>query len=202
VFGENRRYIMNMEALWSILVGALVTTLSAVGAAFAFKLSNTPMASLSSLWVFMGAVFVITLGTLGSAIGIRISGSQAAGVLSEKPELFGKMFVMMALPGTQGFYSFVCGIMMIVLSGVLNKGTVISNAKGLAFMTVGIGVGLVEWLSAIAQGQASAAAESLTGRQPSSSGQAILIPALVETYAIIALVSGILLVNWISQAAF
>lgn len=193
---------MNMEALWSILVGALVTALSAVGAAFAFKLSNTPMTSLSSLWVFMGAVFVITLGTLGSAIGIRISGSQAAGVLSEKPELFGKMFVMMALPGTQGFYSFVCGIMMIVLSGVLNKGTVISNAKGLAFMTVGIGVGLVEWLSAIAQGQASAAAESLTGRQPSSSGQAILIPALVETYAVIALVSGILLILWISQAAF
>ena len=193
---------MNMEALWSILVGALVTALSAVGAAFAFKLSNTPMASLSSLSVFMGAVFVITLGTLGSAIGIRISGSQAAGVLSEKPELFGKMFVMMALPGTQGFYSFVCGIMMIVLSGVLNKGTVISNAKGLAFMTVGIGVGLVEWLSAIAQGQASAAAESLTGRQPSSSGQAILIPALVETYAVIALVSGILLLLWITQAAF
>jgi V/A-type H+-transporting ATPase subunit K len=160
------------------------------------------MTSLSSLWIFMGAVFVITLGGLGSAIGIRISGSQAAGVLSEKPELFGKMFVMMALPGTQGFYSFVCGIMMIVLSGVLNKGTVISNAKGLAFLTVGIGVGLVEWLSAVLQGQASAAAESLTGRQPSSSGQAILIPALVETYAVIALVSGILLIVWISQAVF
>ncbi|MFA4931609.1 MAG: permease [Caldisericia bacterium] len=193
---------MGIEALWSILVGGIVTALSAVGAAFAFKLSNTPMTSLSSLWIFMGAAFVISLGSLGSAIGIRISGSQAAGVLSEKPELFGKMFVMMALPGTQGFYAFVYGIMMIVLSGVLNKGVVISNAKGLAMMTVGIGVGSVEWLSAIAQGQAAAAAESLTARQPSSFGQAILIPALVETYAVIALVSGILLLLWISQAAF
>lgn len=193
---------MAMEGLWSVLVGVLATTLSAVGTAFAFKLSNTPMASLGSLWIFMGAVFVIILGGLGAAEGIRISGSQAAGVLAEKPELFGKMFVMMALPGTQGFYSFVCGIMMVVLSGVLNKGAAVSNAKGLAFMTVGVGVGLVEWLSAILQGQASAAAESLTGRQPSASGQAILIPALVETYAVIALVSGILLILWISQAAF
>ncbi len=78
---------MGIEALWSILVGALVTTLSAVGAAFAFKLSNTPMASLSTLWIFMGAVFVITLGGLGSAIGIRISGSQAAGLHSESRAL-------------------------------------------------------------------------------------------------------------------
>lgn len=193
---------MGLEALWSILVGAISTTLCAVGATVAFKLSNTPMTSLGSLWVFMGAVFVIALGGLGSSIGIRISGSQAAGVLSEKPELFGKMFVMMALPGTQGFYSFVCGIMLVVLSGVLDKGTVLSNAKGLALMTVGIGVGLVQWLSAVLQGQASAAAESLTGRQPGSSGQAILIPALVETYAVIALVSGILLILWISQASF
>lgn len=193
---------MGIEALWSILVGGTVTALSAVGAAYAFKLSNTPMTSLSALWIFMGSAFAITLGGIGSAMGIRISGSQAAGVLSEKPDLFGKMFVMMALPGTQGFYSFVYGIMMIVLSGVLNKGAVVSNAKGLAMMAVGIGVGSVEWLSAIAQGQAAAAAENLTGRQPSSFGQAILIPALVETYAVIALVSGILLLLWITQAAF
>ena len=194
--------MMGLEALWSVLVGMVVVMVTAVGGSFAFKLSGSPMTSLGSVWVFAGAALVIVFGGLGSAIGIRISGSQAAGVLSEKPELFGKMFVMMALPGTQGFYSFVCGIMIIVLSGVLGKGTAISNAKGLALLTVGVGVGLVEGLSAILQGQASAAAESLTGRQPATSGQAILIPALVETYAVIALVSGILLILWISQAAF
>ena len=193
---------MGLEALWSVLVGMVVVVVTAIGGSFAFKLSGTPMTSLGPVLVFAGAVMVVVFGGLGSAIGIRISGTQAAGVLAEKPELFGKMFVMMALPGTQGFYSFVCGIMMIVLSGVLNKGTVVSGAKGFALMTVGVGVGLVEWLSAILQGQSSAAAESLTGRQPGSSGQAILIPALVETYAVIALVSGILLILWISQAAF
>ena len=92
--------------------------------------------------------------------------------------------------------------MMFVLSGVVDKGGVVSSAKGLSLMAVGIGVGLVEAVSAVLQGQSAAAAESLTGRQPGSSGQAILVPALVETYAVIALVSGILLILWISQAAF
>lgn len=192
---------MGFEALWSVLVGIVLVMASALGSSFAFKLSATSLTSLGSLWVFMGALFVIVLGGLGSAIGIRISGSQAAGVLAEKPELFGKMFVMMALPGTQGFYSFVCGLMIVLFSGA-TKGTAVSNAKGLAYLMVGVCVGLVEWLSAILQGQASAAAENLTGRQPSVSGQAILIPALVETYAVIALVSGILLVLWIASATF
>jgi V/A-type H+-transporting ATPase subunit K len=191
---ENRRNSMGFEGVWSVLLGLVAVFVTALGGTFVFKFTGSPMASLGPVWVFAGAILVIVFGGLGSAIGIRISGSQAAGVLSEKPELFGKMFVMMALPGTQGFYSFVCGIMIILLSGVMNKGAMISNAKGLALLTVGVGVGVVEWLSAVIQGQAAAVAESLTGRQPSASGQAILIPALVETYAVIALVSGILLI--------
>src|SRR5450756_2918862 len=96
---------MGLEALWSVLVGMVVVMITAIGGSFAFKLSGTPMASLGSVWVFAGAALVIVFGGLGSAIGIRISGSQAAGVLSEKPELFGKMFVMMALPGTCLLYT-------------------------------------------------------------------------------------------------
>jgi len=73
------------------------------------------------------------------------------------------MFVMMALPGTQGFYSFVCGIMMIVLSGVLDKGAVVSSAKGLSLMAVGIGVGLVEAVSAVLQGRVGGCCRELDG---------------------------------------
>ena len=41
-------------------------------------------------WVVIGAIVVVTVSCLGSAKGIWIASSQAAGVLSEKPELFGK----------------------------------------------------------------------------------------------------------------
>ncbi|MBI2559767.1 MAG: V-type ATP synthase subunit K, partial [Planctomycetes bacterium] len=40
-------------------------------------------------WAAAGAILVVMLGSIGSARGIRIAGAQAAGVLSEKPELFG-----------------------------------------------------------------------------------------------------------------
>jgi len=58
-------------------------------------------------WAVFGAMLSVMFGCIGSAIGIRIACSQAAGVLSEKPELFGKLLVLMALPGTQGFYGFI-----------------------------------------------------------------------------------------------
>jgi len=160
------------------------------------------LSSLSMGLAFAGAGLAVGLGCAGSAKGIGTASQAAAGVLSEKPHLFGRLLVLLALPGTQGFYSFVCGIMIVVLSGVTRGGPPISLGKGIALLAVGVCVGIIERQSAIYQGQSSAAAESLVGRQPSSSGQAILIPALVETYAVIGLVSGILLILWISQAAF
>jgi F0F1-type ATP synthase membrane subunit c/vacuolar-type H+-ATPase subunit K len=62
--------------------------------------------------------------------------------------------------------------------------------QGLALMAVGICMGIVEWRSAIYQGEASAAGIAMTAKKPEESGRAILLPALVETYAVLALVSG------------
>lgn len=193
---------MGFEALWSTVIGAVYTFTGALLAWWALKLSGAAMTSLGPVWAILGAISVVVLGGLGSAIGVRISGTQAAGILSEKPELFGKMLVLMALPGTQGFYSFVCAIVIVSRAGFLAGAPTISNPQGLALFVVGTMVGIVEWLSAILQGQSSAASESLVGRQPASSGQAILIPALVETYAVLSLVTGILLSLWITGAKF
>ncbi len=53
-----------------------------------------------------GAVIAALLAGIGSAIGIGTAGRSAAGVLSEKPERYGQMFILVVLPGTQGFYGF------------------------------------------------------------------------------------------------
>ena len=55
----------------------------------------------------------------GSAWGIAIAAHQAAGVMREKPELFGRMLVMIALPGTQGFYGFIAAILMMAQTGLI-----------------------------------------------------------------------------------
>lgn len=150
----------------------------------------------------IGAVFVFTLAGLGSANGILISGSQAGGLLSEKPELFGKLLVIMALPGTQGFYGFICAVMAALKCGFISGQISVSPTQGLAIFFLGLGTGMVEWHSAIWQGKASAAAANMVAKQPAEAGKAILIPALVETYAVIALLANILLLIWVTGTTF
>ena len=78
-----------------------------------------------------GAIAAVMFGCIGSAHGIRIAAGQAAGVMSEKPELFGRLLILIALPGTQGFYSFVIAILIAVYSG-LTKAIVRSTRLALA----------------------------------------------------------------------
>ena len=150
-------------------------------------------------WVVVGALLVVTVSCLGSAKGILITTSQAAGVLSEKPELFGKMLVLMALPGTQGFYGFICAIMIALRTGVIMGNINISPAVGGAILLVAICMGIVEYITALLQAKAATTAINLTGKQPEEGGRAILIPALVETYAVIALLISILLITWLTK---
>ena len=150
-------------------------------------------------WAMLGGVCAAAMGAIGSGKGIRIASEQAAGALSEKPEIFGKLLVIIALPGTQGFYAFITLVFIAFRINLVNAGTTpetavaVSPIIGFALMCVGIGVGCVEWRTAVAQGETSAAAVNLVAKQPDESGRAILLPALVETYALLGLLAGILM---------
>ncbi|MCF6154131.1 MAG: V-type ATP synthase subunit K [Candidatus Brocadia sp.] len=150
-------------------------------------------------WVIIGAILVVTISCLGSAKGILIASSQAAGILSEKPELFGKLLVLMALPGTQGFYGFICAIMIALRTGIITGNLNIPPAIGVAILLIAIATSIVEYITALIQAKAATAAINLTGKQPEEGGRAILIPALVETYAVIALLISILLITWLTK---
>jgi len=149
-------------------------------------------------WAVIGAMMAVMFGGAGSARGIRIAAGQAAGVLSEKPEMFGKLLVLMALPGTQGFYGFIVAIFTAQRTGLLSGKITCTPIQGLALLAVGICAGIVLWRSAVYQGEASAAAINLTSRRPEESGRSILMPALVETYAVVSLLAAILFILWVS----
>jgi len=152
-------------------------------------------------WTIVGLFACLMLGGLGSSKGLHISGNQAAGALSEKPELFGRLLILMALPGTQGLYSFVLTFLGMTLLK-FNQGAQISIFRGLTLFFTFIFIGYVQYISAIYQGKNSAAAINYTVRQPEKSGGALLIPALVETYSILAFVAGFLLLVFIGKSAF
>jgi len=150
-------------------------------------------------WAVAGAMLCVMFGGWGSALGLRISGSQAAGALSEKPELFGKLLVLVALPGTQGFYALITAIMIVMRTKLLKGEPDCPPMLGFALFFLGIAVGVVQYRSAIFQGEASAASINLTARRPEEGGRSILFPALIETYAVVALLAGILMMNWLTS---
>lgn len=151
---------------------------------------------------FAGAGLAFGLAGCGSAIGIATASHAAAGVLREKPDLFGRMLVMIALPGTQGFYGFIAAILFMSLTGVMGGGAIkITPGTGLAFFFVGLACGLAQLISAMKQGEASAAGIALVGRRPEAAGRAILFPAFVETYAVVALLATILIVYFLTHSA-
>lgn len=147
----------------------------------------------------LGAMLATMLGGMGSALGIRIAASQGAGVLSEKPELFGRLLILMVLPGTQGIYGFVCVIIVIHRIGLLGGEVTVGPLAGLALLAVGLGTGLVLWRSAIYQGETSAAAISMVAKRPEQAGRSILLPALVEFYAALAFLVALLLIIFLTE---
>jgi len=152
-------------------------------------------------WAVLGGVLAFAGGCIGSALGIRIAAAQTAGVLSEKPDLFGKLLVLTALPGTQGFYGFICMFLIafkvnLAIAETNEAALALSPAIGAALLAVGAGVGIVQWWSAKFQGETSAAAINLVAKRPEESGRSILFPALVETYSVVALLAGILMIFW------
>ncbi len=151
-------------------------------------------------WAAIGFYACMMLGGIGSAIALSIAGTQAAGSLAEKPDLFGRLFVLMALPATQGLYGFVLAFLGMQLTG-FNTGAEMSLNKGIALCFSFALIGGVLLFSAVNQGKASAAAINLTVKQPEKSGGALLIPALVETYALLAFVAGFLLLTFIQGSA-
>jgi V/A-type H+-transporting ATPase subunit K len=149
---------------------------------------------------YAGAGLAFGLAGSGSAWGIAIASHQAAGVMREKPELFGRMLVMIALPGTQGFYGFIAAILMMTQTGLIGGSVLkISLGTGIALFGVGLGCGIAQFVSAIHQGNASAAGISLVARRPEAAGRAILFPAFVETYAVVALLATILFITFLTQ---
>jgi len=152
-------------------------------------------------WAVIGAMAAVMFGGIGSARGIRIAAAEAAGAISEKPELFGKTLVLAALPGTQGFYGFIIAILILLSTNVMGEAAVnVSPLVGVAFMFTGILAGIVQWKSAVNQGEVSAACINLTVKRPEEGGRAILLPVLVETYAVVALLAAILVITALEGA--
>lgn len=154
------------------------------------------MDKLGIVYALLGAALAVLLAGAGSAIGVGIAGQAASGVVSEDPGKFAKVLIMQLLPGTQGLYGLIIGFVTLSKVGLLGGGVQdVSVQTGLMILGACLPIGIVGLISARAQGKTAAAAIGIVAKKPEQFGKAMLFPAMVETYAILALLISFLAVS-------
>lgn len=143
----------------------------------------------------LGAALAAILSGMGSAKGVGLVGEAGAGVIAEDPSKFGKILILQILPGTQGLYGFLAAFMIMNKIAGFNYDLTLAQGAGLLFAALPIAI--VGYFSAIAQARAAAAGCGIVAKKPDQNGKAIIFAAMVETYAVLALLISILLLGYV-----
>ena len=134
------------------------------------------------------------LGTIIALVGAALAalmagiGSAAAGIVSENPDVFGKVLVLQALPGTQGIYGFIIALMVSMNSAGL------TIAEGIEKFIACMPIAIVGLISAMYQGRMAACSINMLAKNPDLSGRGVTMTVVVETYAVLALIVSIMLI--------
>lgn len=156
------------------------------------------MDKLGMVFALLGAALAALLAGMGSAKGVGIAGEAAAGIVTEDPGKFGKVLILQLLPGTQGIYGLLIAFITLSQTSILGGSAEISLIKGLLYLAACLPMAFVGYFSAISQAKASVASIGIVAKKPEQFGKAMIFPAMVETYAILALLISILAVTGIS----
>ena len=154
------------------------------------------MSQLGIVYALLGAAVAVFLAGAGSALGVGIAGQAASGIMAEDPSKFAKVLILQLLPGTQGLYGLIIGFVTLSKIGLLGGGPVdVSVQTGLLILAACLPIGIVGLISGKSQGKTAAAAIGIVAKKPDQFGKAMLFPAMVETYAILALLISFLAVS-------
>ncbi|MBE6593217.1 MAG: V-type ATP synthase subunit K [Ruminococcaceae bacterium] len=143
----------------------------------------------------LGAALAVIFAGMGSARGVGMVGEAASGLLSEDPSKFGKALVLQALPGTQGIYGFIVAFLVVMKLGILGGSPVtLTTAQGAYYLFGALPMAIVGYVSAVKQARVAVTGISLIAKRPKEVGKAITSSALVEMYAILALLVSVLII--------
>ncbi|MCK9478821.1 MAG: V-type ATP synthase subunit K [Firmicutes bacterium] len=143
----------------------------------------------------LGAVMAVIVSGMGSAKGVGLVGEAASGLITEESDRFGQALLLQALPGTQGIYGVLTAFMILNKIGLLSGNVAVSSFEGAALLIAALPVAIVGYFSAIRQARVSAAAIEIIAKRPEDLAKGITFAAMVETYAVLALLASILAIN-------
>jgi V/A-type H+-transporting ATPase subunit K len=148
------------------------------------------MEGLGNGLALIGAAMAVFLAGAGSAVGIGTAGRSAAGVLTDKPERYGLNFIMVVLPGTQGFYGFLAGFLVLLNMNLFGEGGVhvLTWQQGVQVIGACLPIAVTGLISAIHQGRVCSGGILMAAKRPEMAFKAgVVYAVLVEVYAVLGL---------------
>ncbi|MBR3738437.1 MAG: V-type ATP synthase subunit K [Eubacterium sp.] len=153
------------------------------------------MANLGLALAILGAALAALFSGVGSARGVGTVGEAAAGLISEDPSKFTKVLILQILPGTQGLYGFITAIMVMIKIQLLSGNPVaLTTAQGAQILFACLPMAIVGYFSAVYQAKVAAGGVSVVAKKPEQQSKAMVLSAMVETYAVLALLMSILMI--------
>ena len=153
-------------------------------------------ANIGTALALLGAALATTLAGMGSAKGVGMVGEAAAGVVAEDPSKFGQTLLLQVLPGTQGIYGLLIGFIVLLKVGFVGgAGIEMTAVKGIYILIACLIIAVVGYVSAIRQARAAAAGVGVVAKRPEEVSKAMIYAAMVETYAVLALLVSFLMVS-------
>ena len=153
------------------------------------------MDNLGLALAILGAALATLLSGMGSARGVGLVGEAAAGLISEDPSKFTKVLILQILPGTQGLYGFITAIMVMIKVELLSGTPIqLTTGQGLQVLGACLPMAIVGYFSAIAQARVAASGVSVVAKKPEQQSKAMVLSAMVETYAVLALLISLLII--------
>ncbi len=153
------------------------------------------MANLGLALAILGAALAAFLSGMGSARGVGLVGEAAAGLISEDPSKFTKVLILQILPGTQGLYGFITAIMVMIKIQLLSGNPIALTAtQGLQVLGACLPMAFVGYFSALYQAKVAASGVSVVAKKPEQQSKAMVLSAMVETYAVLALLISLLII--------
>lgn len=142
------------------------------------------------IFAVIGMALVVTFPGIGSAKGVGMVGEAASGLIVDEPDKFGKSLILQLLPASQGLYGFVVAIMILG-----NLSLDMSLQQGLFILAATLPMMIVGYPSALSQARISAAGIMILRQNEEQMTKTIIYTVMVETYALLAFVSSIIILN-------
>lgn len=138
----------------------------------------------------LGMALVVAIPGYRSGVGVGRVGEVATEILVDEPEKFGKALLLQMMPASQGLYGFVIAIMTL---GRLDVAMTLQ--EGLFILMATLPMTIVGGPTAKAQADVAISGIHLLARNENEVTKNIIFAVMVETYALLAFVSSIIILS-------